>query len=102
MDTINHSVAQQIAQSKVDQLASAAGDDFVLLLQETREVEQGWVFFFNSADYLRTGNHLHALAGNGPLIVLRNGDVIATPTAVPWQDVVSKMPRPAGERAAQA
>ena len=101
MNTISRDAALQIAKAKVNELASAAGDDFALQLAETCEVEQGWVFFFNSADYVRTGNYIHALAGNGPLLVLRNGSVISLPSAVAWEDVVNKMARPAGERAVQ-
>lgn len=102
MDVISRSAALQIAQAKINELASAAGDDFALMPNETREVDQGWVFFFNSADFVRTGNHLHALAGNGPLLVRRDGGVIALPSAVPWEEVVGKMARPTGRRAAQA
>lgn len=100
MDTISRSAALQIAQAKVHELASAAGDDFALQPNRTREIEQGWVFFFNSVDYVRTGNYIHALAGNGPLLVLRNGNVIMLPSAVPWEGVVSEMARPVGGRAA--
>jgi len=102
MDMISRAAAWQIAQAKVNELASAAGDDFALMPRETREVDQGWVFFFNSADYVRTGNYIHALAGNGPLLVLRDGDVVLLPSAVPWEDAISKMARLDVKRAAQA
>jgi hypothetical protein len=98
MAVINHATALQIAQAKINELASAVEDDFALLPDETREVEVGWVFFFNSADYVRTGEYIHALAGNGPLLVLRNGSVITLSSAVPWEDAVSNMARSAGER----
>jgi hypothetical protein len=29
----------------------------------------GWVYFFNSEEYLRTGNTLSKLAGNGPIYI---------------------------------
>jgi hypothetical protein len=100
MDTISSDAAMQIARAKVHELATLAGDDFALLPEATREIEQGWVFFFNSMDYVRTGDHLHALAGNGPLLVLRNGGVITLPSAVPWEDAISRMPHKASSRAA--
>jgi hypothetical protein len=102
MDPISDAAALQIAQAKVNELAYAAGDEFALLLDETREVEQGWVFFFNSVDFVRTGNYNHALAGNGPLLVLRNGSVVTLPSALPWEDVVRDMARRADGRAVQA
>ncbi|WP_167761489.1 YrhB domain-containing protein [Duganella callida] len=91
MDTISRDAAVQIATAKVHELADAAGDDFALT-HEVREIEQGWVFFFNSADFVRTGDYLTALAGNGPLMVLRNGTVIMLPSVEPWEEVIAKMP----------
>src|SRR5436305_1325742 len=46
MTMISRSAALQLAQAKVNELASAAGDDFALMPNETREVDQvGGVFF---------------------------------------------------------
>lgn len=36
-----------------------------------RELPYGWAFFWNTDEYLRTGDIGHALGGNGPLIVSR-------------------------------
>jgi hypothetical protein len=62
------------------------------LTNQVCEVEQGWVFFFNPADYVRTGDYASALAGNGPLLVLRNGSVVPLPSAGSWEDTIAKMP----------
>ncbi|MFS2004834.1 YrhB domain-containing protein [Duganella sp. CT11-25] len=91
MDTINHSAALKIAQAKVRELALASGDEFEILSGETREMEQGWVFFFNSSDYVRTQDSMSALAGNGPLLVLRSGQVAMLPASVPWQEAVMQI-----------
>ena len=36
----------------------------------------GWVFFFNSKQYLETNSILHAIGGNGPMIVTHGGRCI--------------------------
>ena len=92
MSSINESSALKIAEVKVRELGAAGGDEFEILCEETQEIEQGWVFFYNSADYVRTRNPLSALAGNGPLLVLRDGSITVLPTSVSWQEAVIQVP----------
>jgi len=99
MDSLNHNAALRLAQAKVHELAFSEGEEFEILAGETREVELGWVFFYNTTDYVRTGDPLQALAGNGPVLVLRNGGIAVLPSAISWQDEVSKMHQAAGRAA---
>lgn len=92
MSPINDSSALKLAEAKVRELGAACGDEFEILCDETQEIEQGWVFFYNSADYVRTRNPLTALAGNGPLLVLRDGRIAVLPTSVPWQEAAIQVP----------
>lgn len=91
MDTLNRAAALKIARAKVDELGRMAGDVFDIVTAETKEVEQGWLFFYNSADFVLTRDPLFALAGNGPLLVLRDGQVVTLPTAVPWQEAIGQL-----------
>jgi hypothetical protein len=91
MPAINAAMAMNLARETIAQLALSVGDQFDILLDETREVEQGWVFFFNTADFVRTRNPVYALAGNGPILVSRDGKVQELPTAVPWEDSLKKI-----------
>jgi len=46
----------------------------VLLIEsKTEEFAAGWVFYYQSVRYLRTGEFGHFLVGNAPLFVPRNG-----------------------------
>ena len=98
MDTLNRAAALKIARAKVDELGRMAGDEFDIVTAETKEVKQGWLFFYNSTDFVRTRDPMFALAGNGPLLVLRDGQVATLPTAVPWQDAIDQcaIPEPTG------
>lgn len=93
MDTTNHTInrnaALKIAEARVLALGAAAGDTFQILPSETRELEHGWLFFFNSADYVRTHDPMFALAGNGPVLVRRTGQVAMLPSAAAWQDMIN-------------
>ncbi|MGB9992958.1 YrhB domain-containing protein [Massilia sp. SM-13] len=72
----------------VTQLGQSAGDEFAILPEETQEIPEGWVFFYNSADFVRTRNPIDSLAGNGPVFVRRDGGVRDLPSAIPWLDAL--------------
>jgi hypothetical protein len=42
-----------------------------LAIARVDEHDFGWVYFYNSAEYLEKGNFEHSLVGNAPLIVDR-------------------------------
>ena len=51
---------------------------------QTRKETFGWVFFYNSAEFMATRDLRWALGGNAPLIVDRvSGAVVVTGTARP-------------------
>lgn len=91
MATIDAGTAMDLARETIAQLALSVGDQFEILPDDTKEVEQGWVFFFNTADFVRTRNPMYALAGNGPVLVSREGEVRQLPTAIPWEDALKKI-----------
>lgn len=86
MPAITAADAFGLAQERLTQLARSANEQFEFLVDETREVEQGWVFFFNSVDFVRTRNPLYALAGNGPIFVSLEGKILSLPSSIPWED----------------
>jgi hypothetical protein len=57
------------------------GITLVIIDKETQEREFGWVFFYDSKEYIETGDFLHAVAGNAPVVVLRDGTVRTTGTS---------------------
>jgi len=88
---INIEDARRIAVSKLRELQQEVECDLELIDQDTAETMLGWVFFYNSAEFLRTGDALWALAGNSPLFVSRDGALIELPTHQPWQQSVAEM-----------
>jgi hypothetical protein len=60
-----------------------------ILDSETLEKEWGWVFFYDSADHIRTGDDKYAICGNAPFIVNRtSGELVATGTAWPIEKYI--------------
>src|SRR2546423_582937 len=67
-----------------------------LALAEDRVLERpfGWIFFYNSRQFLETGDDRHALLGNAPFIVdRRDGSVHATGTGRPLQHYIERYER---------
>lgn len=44
-----------------------------LAVSNTQEFDEGWVFFYQSASFLQTGDFNEMLLGNPPIFVPRNG-----------------------------
>ncbi len=53
-----------------------------ILESETLEKEWGWIFFYESADYIRIEDEKYAIAGNASFIVNKtSGELVVTGTA---------------------
>lgn len=91
MSSVNHETAIALARQKIEELALTAGDQFEILSDCTEEISQGWVFFFNTADFVRTRHQASALAGNGPLLVTREGMIHHLPSGIPWENAVEQI-----------
>ena len=87
-ETISREDATAIARVEVERLGRGA---FALLDSATAEVDVGWVFFFQSARNVETGNERDALAGNGPMLVdRRDGSLHHCWSGEPWDAAVDR------------
>jgi hypothetical protein len=65
--------------------------EVVILDEHTREEDFGWVFFYQSAEYVKSSCTSDLLAGNAPIVVLRDsGEIHVTGTALPVDDYLEK------------
>jgi hypothetical protein len=80
------SQATKIAKDIVCSFGDDAGCDFWVREDQTIEGKLGWMFFYNTADYVRYGRASDALVGNGPIIVFRDGRVQEVPSFVSTED----------------
>ncbi len=74
------------------QARGVGGADGVLILESaTIEKPYGWVFFYNSRRYIETGDMVHALIGQGPVIVVATtGEIIELGSAIPAAAAISQ------------
>lgn len=59
------------------------GDELVIVDEETIEKDYGWIFFYTSREYLETGDISAMVAGNGPIVVEKDGTVTHLGSARP-------------------
>ena len=94
MNKISANKARDIANEYLLKLEKKIGEPLQLAKKETLEKPFGWVFFYNSKDYLETGNLIYMLAGNAPFIVdKKNGGIHVTGTAKPIENYISDFVR---------
>ncbi|MBI5270777.1 MAG: hypothetical protein HY856_14000 [Burkholderiales bacterium] len=91
MSNVNKASALALARERVHGLGQAVGDEFEILPDATREVECGWVFFFNTADFVKTRDPASALAGNGPILVTREGLIQELSSSIPLEAALKEL-----------
>jgi Immunity protein 35 len=80
--------------AELRRLYAGGSDDLVVVDDATIERDWGWVFFYNTARYVETGDRMHMLFGNAPFIVNRHtGEVRGTGTARSIEHYIKKYER---------
>lgn len=78
---ITKSEAYQIASKFLEQELCKAYP-CQIIEEATKEIDEGWIFFYQTKAYLETGDPIKAFAGNAPIIVNRSdGSIHITGTA---------------------
>jgi hypothetical protein len=65
---IEKSSAIELVSEKLKEMAPF-GEVWVVIPEKTIEKPYGWVLFYNTKEFVETGDFIHRLAGNGPVIV---------------------------------
>lgn len=74
--------------------------DVVIIEDATQSHEWGWVFFYQSLEFIETGEVSSQLAGNAPYIVNKNtGEIVETGTARPTEKYVQDYEKQLHDRA---
>ncbi len=78
--------AEQVAARELDRQGEQSGIDLGFVPGATKEVDEGWFFFWTSRAWLESGDFDDQLAGNGPFFVSREtGELHQLWTAEPWE-----------------
>lgn len=76
---------------KVVSKSAPKDEEWVILEHCTIEKPWGWVFFYNSREYVTTGDPIFQLYGNAPYIVNKEtGELVSTGTAEGIDDYIAR------------
>lgn len=76
--------AIKLAEIRINEIAKSCGEDFQLLHEQTIVRPKVSAFFYQTKEFVRTGNPTARLVGNGPILVNRiSGEVVLAGTAYP-------------------
>jgi hypothetical protein len=79
---LNFEQAKEVALRKLGEIQKSSNVKLALLESESTAFEYGWVFFYQSEQYVKTGDTNNLVGGNAPIIVDKHdGSVILAGTA---------------------
>jgi predicted GH43/DUF377 family glycosyl hydrolase len=89
MKNLDINQATGIAHEFIGKIAKDNDIELEILSDSTIRVENGWLFFYNTVEFIRTG--ISTLAGNGPILVTDRGEARILPSSMPWQEAIKKI-----------
>lgn len=87
-DMVDKIAAEALAENAIREIAQRSGEPLVMLRDQTATVQDGWVFFYQSEEYIRTGDFGAMLAGNAPIHVRHDGVIRHLETGQPWEEQI--------------
>lgn len=73
--TITFEIAKKLALAHLNMQPTQSEDRVVLIEDRTITKPYGWIFFYDSERFLNTEDISYALAGNAPIVVLKDGSM---------------------------
>jgi hypothetical protein len=78
---LNFEQAKEIAMRKIDNVAKQSNIPLSMLEDSTETFEYGWIFFYQSTEYVTTGDLGKLVGGNAPILIDKfTGHVFETGT----------------------
>ncbi|WP_209327297.1 YrhB domain-containing protein [Pseudoalteromonas sp. PA2MD11] len=85
---MNLESAYKILNCELQKLSEKAECHLVVITDDTIQLEDGWLFFYNSAEFMHTGDPLDCLVGNGPIFVSSEGNVKILDSNRDWKEQI--------------
>ena len=86
--------AKSVAQRVLDEPDPYWPDRPPLIITNVEAHRLGWLFYYQSQEYLRTGDFSTILAGNGPILVSsEDGRYVRVGTAPPFAERIAEAER---------
>ncbi len=85
--------AHQLTIATIAKLEDEIKVALMIIDEYTERVEDGFVFFYNSAAFAQSRDFRDSLAGNSPIFVNHQGKVTQLGTALPWRESLRQIER---------
>ena len=86
---INFDQAKTVALNKLKEIETKSNIKVALLEADSISFEYGWVFFYQSEEFVRTGDESKLVGGNAPILVDKfNNIVLHTGTSKPTENYI--------------
>jgi hypothetical protein len=97
---IDKAAARNLVEAELDRLNQGIPDvEFAIMDDRTLERDFGWVFFWNSREFIDTGDFQYALLGNAPLIVDKeDGTLHVAGTGRPTEEYIREFEEKRNQR----
>ena len=80
-----------LAKEQVSKLADTVNDSFEILTADTVTIDDGWIFFYDTVDFIREGKFGSRLVGNCPVFVMKDMSVHLLPTHMPLENAIEEI-----------
>ena len=86
---INFEQAKIIALSKLKEIENEAKTRLAFLENDTLSFDYGWVFFYQSEEFVKTGDTQNMVGGNAPILIDKyDGNIYLTGTRKDIKDYI--------------
>jgi hypothetical protein len=93
MTKIDFHEALAMANVKIEAYEKQSRHNLAIIESSTIFVGHGWVFFYNTREFIETMDIVHALGGNCPIYITDNGSLFELPTHMPWEEGIKALGR---------
>jgi Immunity protein 35 len=83
--------ARALAIDALNLVQDRIGVPVEIIENDTIGIVSGWIFFWNSTEFIKTGHFSSTLAGNGPIFVDVKKTVHFLPSHQTWKDSLEQM-----------
>jgi hypothetical protein len=91
MTKIEFHEALTMANGRIEAYEKQSRHNLAIIESATIFLGRGWVFFYNTKEFIETMDIVHALGGNCPIYVADDGSLFELPTHIPWEEGIKAL-----------
>lgn len=69
-------LAEDMFDAFLAEKAAQVGEPLSMLSEVTQRLSRGWAFYYQSSEYIQTGDFTRLLVGHGPVVICDDGQIV--------------------------